>query len=499
MRAFVSGRLEPVALAISILVASVFMLPGLGWARVGDTCAANNPAVPQITICVSAVERPAGGCGACIPVPPIPGPASNVCPVSGQAPFNACCSNLSEAVGIAGPGDTIGVYTPTLEPAVGNVIITGPYGSPFNSNQNASPVNAGLQILECHNAKVTAGDPDSPVIDIKAGAGNVIINGIDVIGGSVGILAENSGTVAQPGSVLKGIRAEDNTADSVNLTQLFNATLLLTPSSSFPGFPATRGVDDNLATSWFSAFGNACNLGSCPSFEIEFPQDVTVTQLQMFGNREFPDGFDFLAGTFQLLSAGGTVLFDSGVVNLPAPNRDVILSTGACAIGGVRRVRFTATADESPDPGFAELKVFGSVGSGAGIEVRGNGNEVSGSTAVSNDIGFLVSGNGNLIRSNRGDGNTDDGFCVSGNVNDVRGNEANTNGAIGFDLVGTGNQLRSNQSNRSPQGGSKENGSCEYSFANSTTQDFGGNKKDNANFVGTIAGSPKRYAQGCYE
>jgi hypothetical protein len=142
-----------------------------------------------------------------------------------------------------------------------------------------------------------------------------------------------------------------------NLTQLVPATTA-SASSSFNGFPPSRVIDDNLSTDWFTAAGDAVNRGTTPFLEIVFPQDVTVTELQMFGSRAFPNGFDFFAGIFKLFDASGAVLFDSGVVNLPAPDRDVTLPIPN--IAGVRRVRFTATADEGPDPGFAELKVIGS-------------------------------------------------------------------------------------------------------------------------------------------
>jgi hypothetical protein len=341
------------------------------------------------------------------------------------------------------------------------------------------------------------------VIDIGSFAGNVTINGIDVIGGSEGIRVQNSGIPSLPGTVLKAIRAEDN----IGL------------------FPPTLGVDNNPNTSWFAADGNACNVGPCPFFEIVFRQNVTVSQLVMLGNSVPPQlpGFNFLAGRFELKDANGNLLFDSGEITLV--NGGVILPIPNGAGVGVQSVRFTATANEGPSgpnaesaPGFAELKVFdgstdltelfneeltlnvSSSFGGAGIEVRGDYNVVSGAIAVSNDTGIQVSGNNNLIRSNKGNANNVDGFLIIGNLNDIRGNEANTNGATGFDVLDTtNNMLRSSQANRSSPGGPKENVSCEYSFANDKTQDLGGNKKDNANFVGTIPGSPKRYAPGCSE
>ena len=140
-----------------------------------------------------------------------------------------------------------------------------------------------------------------------------------------------------------------------NLTQLIRP-LTLSVSSAY-SFSPRRVVDGDINTSWFTNFGDAANLGGSPFFEIAFPQDVSVSELRMLGNRELA-GHDFFAGAFRLLSASGAVLFDSGVVTLPAPDRDVTLPIPN--IAGVRRVRFTATADESVYPGFAELLVIGS-------------------------------------------------------------------------------------------------------------------------------------------
>ena len=52
-----------------------------------------------------------------------------------------------------------------------------------------------------------------------------------------------------------------------------------------------------------------------------------------------------------------SVLWDSGVVDLPAPDRDVVLDFPA--VDGVIRARFTSTADESDHPGLGEFEVIG--------------------------------------------------------------------------------------------------------------------------------------------
>ncbi|HYR16508.1 MAG TPA: Ig-like domain-containing protein, partial [Mycobacterium sp.] len=143
-----------------------------------------------------------------------------------------------------------------------------------------------------------------------------------------------------------------------NLVRLLRPPILKVSSSFLNLVPADRAVDGDLNTSWFTDTGDAANLGASPFFEVGIRQAVTVTELRMFGNRESANGRDFFAGIFQLFAADGTVLFDSGVVNLPAPDRD--LTVPIPNVAGVRRVRFTATSDEGSSPGFAELEVIGS-------------------------------------------------------------------------------------------------------------------------------------------
>ncbi|MBI3245681.1 MAG: VCBS repeat-containing protein [Deltaproteobacteria bacterium] len=141
-----------------------------------------------------------------------------------------------------------------------------------------------------------------------------------------------------------------------NLTRLI-PEVTASASSSASSTPS-QAIDDNIASSWLAGTGDAANLGGAPFLEILFPVEVTVTELQMLGNRGGrANGFDIFAGVFRLFDAGGTVLFDSGVVDLPAPDRDATVAIPDLA--GVRRVRFTATADEGNNPGFAELRVIG--------------------------------------------------------------------------------------------------------------------------------------------
>ena len=143
-------------------------------------------------------------------------------------------------------------------------------------------------------------------------------------------------------------RSQDAVA---NASSFFSAT-----------YPPSNAFDGKLETSWFTANGDAANLGESPFVEITLPEDAAVSELRMYGLRSHPDGFDFFSGIFQLFDAAGTELYTSGDVALPAPDRDLVLSFAE--VTGVRRARFTATDDESVEPGLGELEVIGRFESG---------------------------------------------------------------------------------------------------------------------------------------
>ncbi|HXG48854.1 MAG TPA: carboxypeptidase regulatory-like domain-containing protein, partial [Methylomirabilota bacterium] len=141
-----------------------------------------------------------------------------------------------------------------------------------------------------------------------------------------------------------------------NLSALIGAA---SASSFFPGWPPSRAIDDNLNTSWFTASGDAANRGTTPFLEVLLSQPAEVTQINIRGNRESATGFDFFRARIDVFGAGSGVLH-SETVDLPAPVRDLDLDIPDQV--GVQRVRFTGLADESADPGLAELVVLGTVG-----------------------------------------------------------------------------------------------------------------------------------------
>ncbi|HEX4955079.1 MAG TPA: Ig-like domain-containing protein [Thermoanaerobaculia bacterium] len=152
-----------------------------------------------------------------------------------------------------------------------------------------------------------------------------------------------------------------------NLSRLPGVTVNASSFSS--GFAPARAIDGNLQTSWFTAVGDAANRRSAPFIEVVFPSDQSVAQIRLLGNRQNPDGFDFFAGTFQAFDDNGSEIFNSGEVLLPAPSRDVAVPVD---LEGVRRVRFTSTADESNTPGLAELMVVSRPG-GVGLDAVNGG------------------------------------------------------------------------------------------------------------------------------
>ena len=157
-------------------------------------------------------------------------------------------------------------------------------------------------------------------------------------------------------------RLNATNAGGANLARLAGTEVRASSFSS--GFPPERAIDGSVQTSWFTAVGDAANKRTTPFIEVTLPQDVNVAQIRLLGNRQNPEGFDFFAGIFQAFNAAGTEVFNSGNVLLPAPTRDVAVPV---ELDGVRRVRFTSTADESNTPGLSEIQVISRPG-GAGLD-----------------------------------------------------------------------------------------------------------------------------------
>ena len=138
-------------------------------------------------------------------------------------------------------------------------------------------------------------------------------------------------------------------AGQQNLSRLPGAAA--SASSVYPGYSAANGIDGNQTTAWFTA-----NNDPTPWFEVELPADATVHSLQIQESSSYPNGYDFLAGSFQVMDGSGVALYSSGGVSLTRGNLELVLPS---PVSGARRVRFQATSWESIEPGFGEFAVVG--------------------------------------------------------------------------------------------------------------------------------------------
>lgn len=145
-----------------------------------------------------------------------------------------------------------------------------------------------------------------------------------------------------------------------NLTRITGTVLDSSTEFNTSNWARASGGDNLLATSFFTAHGDCASMTSCtikPWFKITFPSAQTVARIAMRGNREYASGYDFLNGKFEVLGVADAVLWE-GTYDLPAPDRDLDLTLQA-PVPNALSVRFTGLADESDEPGFSELEVFG--------------------------------------------------------------------------------------------------------------------------------------------
>lgn len=120
------------------------------------------------------------------------------------------------------------------------------------------------------------------------------------------------------------------------------------------------GADNELRTSWFTARGDCASLPTCtkkPFYQVTFAQPQSVGRIAIRGNREYESGYDFLRARFEILDAAGGVLWGE-TYDLPAPDRDLDVFLPAPVLGA-SSVRFSSESDQSDEPGFSELEVFG--------------------------------------------------------------------------------------------------------------------------------------------
>jgi hypothetical protein len=146
----------------------------------------------------------------------------------------------------------------------------------------------------------------------------------------------------------------------MNLTRAEGTLVEASTEFNTTNWSKASGADNDLATSYFTANGDCATITSCttvPWYQITFEDLQTVERIAMRGNREYASGYDFVRGTFALLGADGDAIWE-GSYDLPGPDRDLDIVLPS-SVEGVSALRFTSLEDESTEPGFAELEVFG--------------------------------------------------------------------------------------------------------------------------------------------
>lgn len=145
-----------------------------------------------------------------------------------------------------------------------------------------------------------------------------------------------------------------------NLTRLPGTEITSSTQYNTSNWSRLSGADNDLRTSFFTAYYDCTSSPSCtsqPWFRVTFASPQTVRRIAMRGNREYAAGYDFLRGRFEIAGAEDAVLW-YGFYDLPEPDRDIDIALPA-SIANARSVAFFGLADQSLEPGFSELEVFG--------------------------------------------------------------------------------------------------------------------------------------------
>jgi serine/threonine protein kinase len=128
-------------------------------------------------------------------------------------------------------------------------------------------------------------------------------------------------------------------------------------SSTYPGYPATWGVDNNPGTSWFSQ-GSIVD-GSTSTYTWTGAQDDWITSIVVISNAGNSDpsirtGYGYDSVTVQVLDAAGAVVYEESVSLPGTPDPDVSIQPRVYG----RSVVLLFSGHEAPDcGGFGELQI----------------------------------------------------------------------------------------------------------------------------------------------
>jgi hypothetical protein len=155
---------------------------------------------------------------------------------------------------------------------------------------------------------------------------------------TVAARAATTSAPADPPDAAKG--------NSNELLQKYRGRVTISASTYWPGWPPNNAIDCNLASSWFTALGDAAALDTKPWIKIEFPEAVTVKRVTVLGNRDpaWLKGFTIRTGRLELLDADGRVLWTREIVG-QGERSDFDFAPDK-PLAAVTAVRFDARDDE---------------------------------------------------------------------------------------------------------------------------------------------------------
>ncbi len=149
--------------------------------------------------------------------------------------------------------------------------------------------------------------------------------------------------IAAPVPKLRPTFGESNTNE---LVKQHKDKLKVDASTEYSGYPATRLIDGEPTTVWYSAGGDSPMAGKTPHVGVTFPEDVRVKRVTVLGTRDpnYKDGYFILEGTVELLDKDGK-LIAAHEVKSAGDQHDFDLKLDQFTT--VRGVRFKATKDQN--------------------------------------------------------------------------------------------------------------------------------------------------------
>jgi hypothetical protein len=153
----------------------------------------------------------------------------------------------------------------------------------------------------------------------------------------------------------------DQKPNSNALVSKYRAALRFGGTSQWGGWQFDKAFDGNLQSSWFSAAGDCKGQNKEPAIEVTFPEDVAVSRVTVYGNREpsWPTGYASHTGRLELIDKDGKVILRLRRDGTGEKKDFDFLLSGA--FDRVRTVRFVSTTDDTAAGGGAGCIALGEV------------------------------------------------------------------------------------------------------------------------------------------